>query len=160
MPARDVPARPVESLTDPVAAFIEAACVPRTESHGSGTLEHAEMILARYPQVARSSIHVAAILADEATVRGFLERDPITATAKGGPYGWDALTHLCFSRYLRLDAARSDSFVRTARALLDAEANANTGWYETIDHLNPEAAVRERDLWNPRERGAPHWLLR
>jgi ankyrin repeat protein len=129
--------RSVESLTDPVAAFIEAACVPRTASHSSGTLEQAEIILARYPPVARSSIHVAAILADEAAVREFLECDPSNATAKGGPYGWDALTHLCFSRYLRLEAARSDAFMRTACALLDAGASAKTGWYETIDHPNP-----------------------
>jgi ankyrin repeat protein len=129
--------RVVESLTDPVAAFIEAACVPRTTSHSSGTLEHAEMVRARYPSVTRSSLHVAAILADEGVVREFLERDPDSATATGGPYGWDALTHLCFSRYLRLDAARSDAFVRTARALLDAGASANTGWHETIDHPNP-----------------------
>jgi ankyrin repeat protein len=129
--------RSVESLTDPVAAFIEAACVPRTTSHSSGTLEQAEIILARYPSVACSNIHVAAILADEAAVREFLKRDPRNATAKGGPYGWDALTHLCFSRYLRLDGARSDAFVRTARALLDAGAGANTGWHETIDDSNP-----------------------
>ena len=129
--------RSVKSLTDPVAAFIEAACVPRTTSHSSGTLEQAEIILARYPSVARSSIHVAAILADEAAIREFLRRDPDLATAKGGPYGWDALTHLCFSRYLRVDAARSDAFVRSARALLDAGASANTGWHETIDHSNP-----------------------
>jgi ankyrin repeat protein len=95
------------------------------------------MILAQYPQVAESSIHAAAILADEAAVRGFLTRDPGNATVPGGPYRWDALTHLCFSRYLRLDAARSGAFVRTARALLDAGASARTGWYETIDHPNP-----------------------
>src|SRR5438093_2246434 len=35
-------------------------------------------------------------------------RDPGSAAAKGGPRGWDALTHLCFSRYLKLDRARSD----------------------------------------------------
>jgi len=119
------------------ASFIEAACVPRSSSHASGTLEQAEAILAREPGVARSSIYTAAILADEATVRGFLARDPNLATAPGGPYGWDALTHLCFSRYLRLDAARADAFVGTARALLDAGASANTGWYETIDRPNP-----------------------
>jgi ankyrin repeat protein len=125
------------ALTDPIAAFIEAACVPRTTSHGSGTLEQAEIILARHPSIARSSIYVAAILGDEAAIREFLKRAPDTATAKGGPYGWDALTHLCFSRYLRLDAAHSDAFVRSARALLDAGASANTGWFETIDHPNP-----------------------
>jgi ankyrin repeat protein len=121
---------------DPVFAFIAVACVPR-ESHASGTLEEAEAILSRYPHVAGSSIHTAAILADEAAVHRFLVRDSASATAKGGPYGWDALTHLCFSRYLRLDPGRSQAFVRTARALLDAGASANTGWYETIDHPNP-----------------------
>ncbi len=50
--------------------------------------------------------------------------------AKAGPYDWDALTYLCFSRYLRIDRARSDGFVRAAKALLDAGANANTGWME------------------------------
>ena len=60
---------------DAVAASIEAACVPRT-SHGSRTLEHAEMILARNPHVASSLVHTAAILADEVAVRGFLVRDP------------------------------------------------------------------------------------
>jgi ankyrin repeat protein len=103
------------------------------------------MILARYPHVAASSVYTAATLADEATVRAFLARDPPSATAKGGPLGWDALTHLCFSRYLRLDRTRSEAFVRTARALLDAGASPNTGWIEIIDHPNPrpvlEAAI-------------------
>lgn len=127
----------VASLTDPVVAFIEVACVPRHSGHASGDLNHAEIILARYPHVATASIHTAAILADESTVRRFLARDPHSATAAGGPYNWDALTHLCFSRYLRIDKSRSDAFVRTARALLDAGASANTGWFEMIDHPNP-----------------------
>jgi ankyrin repeat protein len=127
----------VASLTDPVAAFIEVACVPRHAGHGSGTLEHAEMILSRYPQVAQHDIYVAAILADEATVGSFLSRDPKCVTAPGGPHGWDALTYLCFSRYLRLDRARSEAFMHTAQLLLDAGANAKTGWFEMIDHPNP-----------------------
>ena len=132
--------RSVAALPDPVAAFIRAACAPR-EAHASGTLEEAELILAQYPQVRRTNIYVAAILADEAGVRDFLARDPASATAKGGPEGWDALTHLCFSRYLRLDRARSDAFVNTARALLDAGASANTGWIEVIDYPNPRPVI-------------------
>ena len=124
----------VDSLTDPVAAFIEVACAPRHTWHVSGTLDHAELILARYPQVATSNIYTAAILADEPTVRDFLDRDAKSATATGGPHGWDALTHLCFSRYLRIDESRSEAFVRTARALLDAGASAKTGWTEMIDY--------------------------
>jgi hypothetical protein len=110
--------------------------------HSSRMPAHlAEMILARYPRVATSSIYTAAILADEVTVRAFLARDLSNATAKGGPLGWDALTHLCFSRYLRLDRARSDAFVSTARALLDAGASPNTGWVEMIDHPNPRPVL-------------------
>ncbi len=123
-------ARAVASLDDPVAAFLRAAVVPRDDSHVSGTLEEAEAILARYPEVARANIGAAALLADEATVRGFLARDSANANSPGGPYEWDALLHLCFSRYLRLDAARSEAFVRTARALLEAGANPNAGWYD------------------------------
>jgi ankyrin repeat protein len=129
--------RSVSEITDPVSGFIEFACVPRHSGHESGDLAHAEMILRRYPEVATANIHTAAILADETTVRSFLSRDPTSATAKGGPHGWDALTHLCFSRYLRLDPSRSDAFVRTGEALLDAGASAATGWYEMVDHPNP-----------------------
>jgi len=133
--ARD---RSVALLENPRAAFIEAACVPRNSGHASGTLERAEAIRAAHPGVATSDIHAAAILGDDAGVRRFLSLDPRNATAKGGPYGWDALTHLCFSRYLRLDRARSDGFVRTAKELLDAGASANTGWMEEHQEPHPE----------------------
>lgn len=123
---------------DPGAAFIETACVPIEGGYPSGTLERAEALLATHPEIASSDIHTAAILGNEAAVRRFLERDPANATAKRGPRGWDALTHLCFSRYLRLDRARSEEFVRAAQALLDAGASANTGWYENHHQPRPE----------------------
>jgi ankyrin repeat protein len=125
-------------MADRVAAFIGAACVPRDASHSSGTLERAEAILSAHPDVASSDIHTAAILGDAAGVRRFLTLDARNATAKGGPHGWDALTHLCFSRFLRLDRAKSDGFVVAARALLDAGASANTGWMEVDHQPNPE----------------------
>jgi ankyrin repeat protein len=131
-------ARFAAAVSDPVAAFIEAACVPREASHTSGTLERAAAILAAHPEVAGNSIHTAAILGDAEAVRRFLALDERNATAKGGPYGWDALTHLCFSRHLRLDPGRSDGFVQAATALLDAGANANTGWMETQHEPNAE----------------------
>ncbi len=138
--------REVEAITDPVAAFIDVAVIPRHTGHATGTLEHAELILARYPDVATASIHTAAILADEDAVRRFLTAEPSAATAKGGPLGWDPLTHLCFSRFLRLDASRSEAFVRTAGALLDAGASANTGWTELIDQPTPRETI-ERAIY-------------
>ena len=122
--------RKVASLADPRSAFLRAASVPRDAGHASGTLEDAEAFLATYPEVATSDIYTAATLGDAGSVKGFLAADARNATAKGGPYGWDALTHLCFSRYLRLDRSRSDGFVKAAKALLDAGADANTGWME------------------------------
>jgi ankyrin repeat protein len=125
-------------VSDSAAEFIEAACVPLDASHASGTLERAEAIRAAHPEVATTSIHTAAILGDDGAVHRFLEQDPGNATAKGGPHGWDALTHLCFSRYLRLDPPRSGGLVRAAEALLDAGASANTGWFEKNHQPRPE----------------------
>jgi len=125
-------ARVVEEMVDPVAAFLIAATVPTDgSSHANGTLEEAHAILAHEPRTATANIYTAVVLGDEAAVRRFLATDASLATAKGGVHGWDALTYLCFSRYLRLDEARSDAFVRTARALLEAGANPNTGWTTT-----------------------------
>ena len=122
---------------DYIDCFLEAALVPRDASHGSGTLETADAIVAGHPSVARSSIYAAAVLADEDAVRAFLASDPKSATEPGGPRNWDALTHLCFSRYSIANRTRSEAFVRTARALLDAGANAQTGWTETLGHPHP-----------------------
>jgi ankyrin repeat protein len=131
------------SVKDPVTAFLEAACVPRDAWHSSGTLERAEAILAAHPSVANADIYTAAVLGDAAGVRRFLMLDRHNVTAKGGPYGWDALTHLCFSRYLRLDRTRSEGFVRAAKSLLEAGASPNTGWMETEHDPRPtwEAAI-------------------
>ena len=129
----------VAGITDPVAAFIEAASVPLDgSSHASGTLDRVQAILAAYPEVGDKNIYTASILGDDAGVRRFIARDAKSATTKGGPHGWDALTYLCFSRYLRLDKERSDGFVRAATALLDAGASANTGWMEKNHQPEPE----------------------
>jgi ankyrin repeat protein len=120
-----------------LVAFIEAACVPLDAGHASGTLDDARAILASHPGLAGQSIHAAAVLGDDIAVRGWLEKDAGLATNRGGPRGWDALTYLCFSRYLRLDEGRSQAFVRAATALLDAGADPNSGWYETNHRPQP-----------------------
>ena len=132
-------------MTD-VSDFIIAACVPLNQAHVSGDLEPAQALLAEHPEFATDSIYTCAILGDDAGVRRFIEADQSAATQKGGPHEWDALTYLCFSRYLRLDASRSTGFVSAARILLDAGANANTGWWEKQHEPNPE--------WEPALYGA------
>jgi ankyrin repeat protein len=112
--------------------------VPLDSGHTSGTLERAQAILREHPEVASRNIYVAAVLGDETGVKRFLAQDAKVATAKGGPYAWDALTYLCFSRYLRIDRTRADGFVRAARLLLDAGASPNTGWFENNHQPSPE----------------------
>lgn len=119
-------------------SFIEAACIPMDGSaHTSGSLDEAKAILSDHPEIAAASIHTAAVLGNDSAVIQFLRGNPATATARGGPYGWDALTYLCFSRYLRLDKSRSEGFVSAAAALLDSGADPNAGFFSD-DHLpNP-----------------------
>jgi len=121
-------------MSDPRAAFIEAAI-------WHGTLERAQGILAAHPEIASSDIHTAAILGDDVAVQGILALDRTNATAKSAPYGGDALTYLCLSKYLRLDPARSDAFLRTATALLDAGADPRTGFWTTGQHPEFETAL-------------------
>jgi ankyrin repeat protein len=115
--------------------FIEAAT-------WHGPLDEAEIILAAHPEIAQNSIHVAAILGDDATVRRLLTADPQNAFKKAPPYGGDALVYLCISKYLRLDkTTRSDAFIRAATALLDAGADPNTGFWSEGEYREWETAL-------------------
>ena len=116
---------------DPRAEFINA-------SVWHGSLDRAREILAAHPEVASGDIHTAALLGDDESVVRFLAEDPANATARGGPRNWDALTHLCFSKFLRLEPTRSEGFLKAATALLDAGANPNTGFFEENHQPKPE----------------------
>ena len=115
---------------DPVMEFLEAASVPRDAWHASGTLDAAEAVLAEHPEVGGSGIYAAAVLGDDSAIKRLLATNPLLAVTKGGPYNWEPLTYLAFSRYLKLDRGRSDGFMRAATALLDAGADPNGGWFE------------------------------
>jgi ankyrin repeat protein len=93
-----------------------------------GDLGRAEAMLKAHPELASSDIHTAAVLGDDEAVRRFIAQDPKNVAAKSPPYDGDALNYLCMSKYLRLDASRSDAFLRAATALLDAGADAKTGF--------------------------------
>ena len=111
------------------------------EATWHGSLDAADALLAAHPELAGADIHVAAVLGDEAAVRRCIASDPASVHAKSPPYAGDALSYLCLSRYLRLDPARSAAFVRTATALLDAGADANTGFWTTGKFPEHETAL-------------------
>src|SRR5437773_373010 len=115
-------------------AFLEAALW-----HGS--LDTARDLLAAHPELATTDIHTAAVVGDDGAVRRFLERDPASVASTSDPYGGDALLYLCLSKYLRLDASRTDAFVRAATALLDAGANPNSGFWTKGEYPERETAL-------------------
>ena len=112
---------------DDRTAFLQAAL-------WHGTLERANEILERHPGLATSDIHTAAVLANEEAVQRFIAGNSSTVHDKSPPDGGDALNYLALSKYLRLDPSRSDAFVRTATALLDAGADPNTGFWLNGEH--------------------------
>lgn len=123
---------------NPLSAFITAACVPVNGTHTDGTLDAADAILAQHTEIATASIYSAAILGDEATVKQMLSANPSLASEKGGPHHWDALTYLCFSRYLWMTPERSNGHLHCAEALLEHGASANTGWSNEEHQPTPE----------------------
>jgi ankyrin repeat protein len=126
----DVP-EPQTLPQDPKSEFINV-------SVWNGSLDRARELLAAHPEIAKSDIYTAALLGDDQSVVHFLSEDPGKATSKGGPRNWDALTYLCFSKFLRLEPARSEGFLKSAAALLDAGANPNTGFFEDNHQPKPE----------------------
>jgi ankyrin repeat protein len=112
----------MSSATQPREAFLDAAI-------WHGNLQRAEAILAEHPALKSGDIHTAAVLGDAEAVRRFLAADPSSVTAKSQPYGAEPLVYLCLSKYLRLDPRRSDGFLAAARALLDAGADPNSGFW-------------------------------
>jgi len=125
-------------LADAVAAFTEAAIVSLDGSgYGAGDVARAQAVLAAHPAVAQADVFTAAILGNEDAVRRFVEADALAATRTGGRYGWDPLTYLCFSRFLREDAARPGGFVGAARVLLAHGASAKTGFHEEGHQPSP-----------------------
>jgi ankyrin repeat protein len=113
-------------MPEPLDSFLSAAL-------SEGPLEPAAAILAANPGLPGASIHAAAALGEEAIVRRLLAVDPAAATLKTGERELDPLTCLCFSMFLRLEPEKSAAFLRTAQALLDAGANAGTGFYSPPD---------------------------
>jgi ankyrin repeat protein len=112
---------------DPITEFLGVAT-------WHGDLDRAKKILAADPQLARATIHTAATVGDEATVREFLKQDPASVKSLSPPYEGIPLVYLGLSKFLRLDPSRSDAFVRTATALLDAGSDPNGGFWTKGQH--------------------------
>lgn len=116
------------------AAFIEAAL-------WNGPISEAEKMLAENPELADASIHIAAILGDAEKVKWFIDQDAANATAIAEPFGGNALVYLAMSKYLRLNKRPEKGFIDAATALMDAGADANSGFQSTGDCPDWESSL-------------------
>lgn len=111
----------------PLFDLLRATATPRDGARSAARLRAQEALNA-WPSDAAEDLHLAAALGDAAGVRRLLEADPSRVSAPGGPFRWDALTHLCFSVFLDAPDRPERDFVAAARALLEAGADATTGF--------------------------------
>lgn len=117
-PAADPPGPPV-----PADRLLRLGCL----TWAGWRPEHAaaaRAMLAADPGLARLSLHTAVAVGDLAAVRRFLADHPAAATTRGGPFGWEPLLTLCYSR---IDAPGADP-LGVAALLLAAGADPDAGF--------------------------------
>jgi ankyrin repeat protein len=118
------------TVVDPVSAFLLAACQGRPSEVGS--------LLSRHMDLIRADPWAASAAGEGEAVTGHLSRDASLARKPGGPIARTPLQYLCSSNLLR-DPARVPGFLRAARALLAAGADANARMTDTPkDHPNTQ----------------------
>jgi hypothetical protein len=116
---------PAEPTSDPLADFCRCSCLSY-QSDDPAHLARARDLLARHPDLPTRDIWTAATAADVASVREFLAADPALARREGGPYRWQPLVYLAYSR---LDpTVPADRVLATARLLLDCGADPDAGY--------------------------------
>lgn len=104
---------------DPATEFLRLACLTYD---GPPSTETAARLLASHPEIANASVWTMAAVGDAAGIARMVAVDPASARASGGPFDWEPLLYLAFSRVAQADA------VGAARVLLAAGADPNAGY--------------------------------
>ena len=86
----------------------------------------ARELLAAHPHLARASIHTAAAVGEAEAAAGLLDRARAEANRQGGPFGWEPLLYLTYSRIDSPDPAHHP--VEVAHLLVAHRADPNAGY--------------------------------
>ena len=126
--ARSPHEQPVgEPLTDDQAVvdeYLRLACLTYGDDDPD-RFRRAQLLLEQHDWLARATIHTIAATGDVDAARELLDRGPSQASLVGGPYGWEPLLYLTYSR-VPLGPGRSG--VGVARLLLEHGADPNAGY--------------------------------
>ncbi|HET7050318.1 MAG TPA: ankyrin repeat domain-containing protein [Solirubrobacteraceae bacterium] len=104
--------------------FLRLACLTYGDDEPA-RLRRAHSMLEEHDWLARATIHTIAAAGEVDAARGLLDRDPAQASLVGGPYGWEPLLYLTYSR---VAPAPGRSAVGVARLLLEHGADPNAGY--------------------------------
>jgi RimJ/RimL family protein N-acetyltransferase len=107
-----------------VDEFLRLACLTYGDDDPE-RLRRAESMLREHDWLARASIHTVAASSAVDAARGLLAHDPGQASRVGGPFGWEPLLYLTYSRVL---PGSRRSAVQVARLLLEHGADPNAGY--------------------------------
>jgi len=88
--------------------------------------QRAAELLEANPQLAHANVYTAAAVGDVAAAQELLAADPGCTRRPGGPFAWEPLLYLSYSRLPAAAAGRSA--VEVARLLLDHGADPNVGY--------------------------------
>ncbi len=115
----------VPAQSDPAEEFLRLACLIYGGDDRSRP-EAATAMLRRDPSLADRSIHTAAAAGDASAAAAFLAADRSLASVAGGPFAWEPLMYLAYSRLVSADARLSSLAV--VRLLLEHGADPNVGY--------------------------------
>jgi len=138
-PAEQPVGEPIADERGRVDEFLRLACLNYGNDDPARWARAREM-LAEHPGLATATIHTLAAVGDAAGARELLDRDPGAVNRQGGPFEWEPLLYLTYSRLgptgpdrdplatARDPLATARDPLATARVLLDRGADPNAGY--------------------------------
>jgi hypothetical protein len=106
------------------ARFLRLACLDYG-ADSDDRWNEARRLVERFPRLAGFSIFTAAAVGDLASATEFLRSDPGLASGEGGPFAWQPLLYLTYSR---LGPLPGTDPCAVAKLLLDGGADPNAGY--------------------------------
>jgi hypothetical protein len=120
------PSAVAEDALSAADVFCARACLQYDERDEPPRRDRAGAMLADDPGLPETSVWAAAAASDASALRGHLARDRGLARRRGGPYDWEPLLYLCYSRVPA--QRRAEDVLEAARLLLDAGADPDAGF--------------------------------
>lgn len=115
---------PTEPTSDPLEGFLRDAVLTYADDDEVRRAA-AEELASAHPELASQSVYAAAALADPEAITTHLARDPGAARREGGPFRWEPLLYLAYSR---VEPTSERAVTDSLRSLLDAGADPNAGF--------------------------------